>query len=178
MHIRQTTMEDLDNVMRIYASARQYMRSNGNLNQWTNGYPTMEMVIDDIRERSSYVCIEEDEIVGVFRFTLGEDPTYIKIYEGQWLNDEPYGVVHRIASATHQKGVASFCLRWCMEKCGNIRIDTHRDNVIMQKLLLKNGYTYCGIIYLLNGDERLAYQKIEVEKRKRQRHICNFPTIL
>ena len=40
-----------------------------------------------------------------------------------------------------------------------IRIDTHRDNKIMQHNLLKYGFTYCGIIYLANGDERLAYQK-------------------
>ena len=38
-------------------------------------------------------------------------------------------------------------------------IDTHRDNKIMQHNILKHGFTYCGIIYLLSGDERLAYQK-------------------
>ena len=41
----------------------------------------------------------------------------------------------------------------------NIRIDTHRDNRIMQHVLEKFGFTYCGIIYLLSGDERLAFQK-------------------
>ena len=38
--------------------------------------------------------------------------------------------------------------------------DTHRDNTIMQHLITKHGFTYCGIILLANGDERLAYQKI------------------
>lgn len=159
MQIRKTVREDLNEVMKIYADARQYMRENGNPNQWINGYPTMEMVLGDISDQSSYVCIESDGIVGVFRFTLGTDPTYIRIYEGNWLKEGPYGVIHRIASASHKKGVASFCLEWCLASCGNIRIDTHRDNYIMQNLLVKNGYTRCGIIYLEDGAERLAYQK-------------------
>ncbi len=159
MQIRKTVREDLNEVMKIYADARQYMREHGNPNQWINGYPTIEMVLGDISDQSSYVCTESDVIVGVFRFTLGTDPTYIHIYEGSWLNERPYGVVHRIASANHKKGVASFCLEWCLTSCGNVRIDTHRDNYIMQNLLVKNGYTRCGIIYLEDGAERLAYQK-------------------
>ena len=40
-----------------------------------------------------------------------------------------------------------------MEKGGgyvdsNIRIDTHLDNRIMQHVIKKYGFTYCGIIYL------------------------------
>ena len=46
----------------------------------------------------------------------------------------------------------------------NLRADTHRDNRIMQHILQKHGFRYCGIIYLLNGDERLAYQKISLGK--------------
>jgi hypothetical protein len=30
----------------------------------------------------------------------------------------------------------------------------------MQKLLSKLGYTYCGLIYLEDGAERIAFQKI------------------
>ena len=40
------------------------------------------------------------------------------------------------------------------------RIDTHRDNKIMQHNITKHSFTYCGIIYLLSGDERLAYQYV------------------
>jgi len=159
MEIRNTELTDLDKVMEIYDHARQYMREHGNMNQWINGYPKIEMITEDIKERSSYVCLDDGQIVGVFRFTLGTDPTYINIYEGKWMNDAPYGVVHRIASVSHKNGVASYCLYWCFDKCNNIRIDTHRDNFVMQNLLIKNGFSYCGIIYLEDGAERLAYQK-------------------
>ncbi len=160
MQIRNTRLEDLDTVMAIYDHAREYMRQNGNASQWINGYPSRELVIQDIEEQCSYVCVDEDRILCVFRFTKGVDPTYLKIYDGQWLNEEPYGVVHRIASAEHQKGAASFCLDWCFARTGNVRIDTHADNYIMQKLLIKNGYSRCGIIYLENGDPRIAFQKV------------------
>jgi len=159
MEIRHTSLEELNQVMNIYDHARQYMRQNGNQNQWINGYPDIELITKDIEEMRSYVCVDDGQIEGVFCFTIGIDPTYIKIYEGAWLDDQPYGVVHRIASASHKKGVASFCLEWCLEQCNNIRIDTHEDNYVMHNLLLKNGYQRCGIIYLESGAPRVAYQK-------------------
>lgn len=159
MEIRHTDLSDIVKVMEIYEQARQYMREQGNPNQWMNGYPDVKLVAKDINDDCSYVCLENDQIVGVFRFTQETDPTYNKIYEGKWINEEPYGVIHRIASASHRKGVAKCCLNWCLNQCRNIRIDTHRDNLAMQSFLKKNGFEQCGIIYLANGEERLAFQR-------------------
>jgi hypothetical protein len=161
MEIRKAETADLSVLMGIYDTARAYMRSQGNMDQWINGYPGEEVILTDIQNGNSYVCIDGDQIAGVFSLIIGEDPTYGKIYGGHWQSDKPYGTVHRIAVQNHNRGVAAFCLDWCFKKCGNIRIDTHRDNTPMQRLLLKNGFTYCGIIYLLDGSERLAYQKTE-----------------
>jgi hypothetical protein len=105
----------------------------------------------------------ENEIVHHVTDANGKEPNYARIYEGQWLNDEPYGVVHRVASKTGKRGVASFCLNWCFEQCRNLRIDTHRDNIPMHNLLIMLGFVPCGIIYLENGDERIGYQKTEGE---------------
>lgn len=160
MLIRKTEYKDLDKVMEIYDDAKKFMRENGNPYQWGDNYPERELIMQDIADGKSYVCIDDGEIVGVFYFDMGPDPTYIKIYQGSWINDEPYGVIHRIASARRKKGVASFCLDWCFKKWPNIRIDTHKDNLIMQNFLKKHGFKRCGIIYLMDGSERLAYQKI------------------
>ncbi len=102
----------------------------------------------------------------MFFYKFGDDPTYKTVYEGKWLNAEPYGVIHRIAVKSHRRGVASFCFSWCVSKGKNIKIDTHRDNIPMQKSLAKNGFSYCGIIHLENGDERLAYQICKCELPK------------
>jgi len=160
MYIRKTEISDLDEVMIIYEDARRYMKENGNPNQWGDNYPQEELIKKDISEGKSYVCIDDGTIAGVFYFNIGPDPTYQKIYEGNWLNDEPYGVIHRIASASRKKGIATFCLDWCFKQWPNIRIDTHRDNIIMQNFLNKNGFVLCGIIRLEDGSERLAYQKL------------------
>ena len=161
MEIRKATLGDLSVILGIYEDARRYMRENGNLHQWADGYPDATVVCDDIEKGICHVCTDEDEIVGVFVFFEGEDPTYQKIYEGAWKNDRPYGVIHRIAVARHCKGVASFCFDYAYALCKNLKIDTHRDNLPMQGSLAKNGFFRCGIIYLASGDERIAYQKSE-----------------
>ncbi|MCL2378654.1 MAG: GNAT family N-acetyltransferase [Defluviitaleaceae bacterium] len=157
MTIRKTTMADLNHVMEIYAYARAYMQNNGNPNQWHNNHPPKEVIENDIITGRSYVCENETKITAVFYFNIENEPTYEKI-EGQWLNNKPYGVVHRIARGPDAKGTGAICLNWCAARHPNIRIDTHRDNAAMLKLLEKLGYKYCGIIWLENGDERLAYQ--------------------
>ena len=162
MEIRKAEFGDLDRMMEIYADARAYMRDHGNATQWAGGYPSEGRIREDIMAGESYVCVEDGEILGVFCFFIHKDPTYDVIYEGSWLNDKPYGVIHRIAVAKHRRGVASFCYEFALSKCPNLRIDTHRDNIPMQNSLKKNGFTRCGIIHLQNGDPRIAFQKCRV----------------
>lgn len=161
MIIRPTALKDIPLVMGIYEYARNFMRANGNATQWVNGYPSEELIRQEIMDNHSFVCIgKEGEIFGTFCFILGDDPTYRQIYEGAWLNDEPYGVIHRMATSGKQKGVADACLDWCMEQSKNIRVDTHKDNLVMQHILEKHGFRRCGIIYVRDGTERIAYQRL------------------
>ena len=159
MHIRKATVEELSTIMTIYARAREYMRESGNPNQWKDSYPSEALIRADIEGGHCHVCVSMGEIYGVFCYFEGEDPTYRVIEDGAWLNADPYGVIHRIAVAKHSRGVASFCFAWALEHCGNLKIDTHADNLPMQNALAKNGFSRCGIIHLENGDPRIAYQK-------------------
>ena len=158
MQVRKTTPQDITAIMEIYTHARAYMAAQGNPNQWHDNHPPRAVVEDDIKAGLSYVCVSnENEIMAVFYFNVEEEPTYGKI-KGRWLNNEPYGVVHRIARGPKGKGTGAYALNWCAKQHPNIRIDTHRDNAPMIKLLENLGYHYCGIIWLPNGDERLAFQ--------------------
>ena len=161
MRIRHSRKDDLGEIMALYASARKFMQSNGNPTQWINGYPQRELIAREIYEGKSFVCMDGDVIAAVFSLICGEEPTYQEIYEGQWMNERPYGTIHRICVGERRKGVAEFCLRWCLEQCGNIRIDTHQDNLPMQNLLKKCGYTYCGWIKIEDGSKRVAFQKVK-----------------
>ena len=157
---RHATMDDLPVILHLRDQAREIMRSYGNTFQWPDGYPTQEKFEKDIELGCSYLMSDlEGNTVATFALIPGPDVTYKVIYDGQWLNDEPYHVIHRIASTPESHGILDAVLDFSEAVSTNIRIDTHEANVIMRKGLEKRGYQYCGIIHLLNGDERLAYQK-------------------
>ena len=156
--IRHSKKEDVATILKIYDKAKEFMRKSGNPNQWNRLYPYEELILDDIQKNASYVvCDENGEVHATFAFFLGEDPTYNVIKDGEWLNDEPYGAIHRIASDGVLRGVLESAVMFCKQHTNNLRIDTHHDNKVMQHLLEKNGFTRCGIIFIETGDERIAY---------------------
>lgn len=158
MSIRRATSADLPAIMRIYDIARQTMRDNGNFAQWVNGYPRRELVEDDIDRGESYVITgNDDKPHAVFMFAIGDDPTYRIIEDGNWLNDEPYGVIHRIGSDGQVKGVMGAATRFALECIADVRIDTHADNAPMQRALTNAGFQRCGTIYCEDGTPRIAY---------------------
>ncbi len=165
MKIRKTTEADFETIMKIYARAREFMARTGNPNQWgPTNWPPAALIHEDIREGGSYVCVNEDDrVIGTFYFIQGKDiePTYREITEGEWIGDDTYGVVHRVASDGSERGIGRFCIDWAFAQCGHLRIDTHTDNVVMQGLLTKLGFKKCGIIYVVEDDyPRYAYEKI------------------
>ena len=99
-----------------------------------------------------------DEVVATFYFKIGKEPCYRVIYGGEWLDDEPYAAIHRIAVKYPGRRIADECFDYCKSQFDSIKIDTHRDNIPMQRCLARQGFVYCGIIHLENGEERLAYQ--------------------
>lgn len=162
MKIRKAKTDDLPQIRKIYNAAKEYMDASGNPNQWGVGYPPEEYLTEDIKCLRLYVCEEEGMVHGVFMLSPADDPTYHYI-EGAWINDEPYGVIHRIASGGTRKGIFSIVLDFCKDRLAeqeisNLRIDTHEDNKTMQHLVEKYGFQFCGTIYLENGSPRLAYQ--------------------
>jgi len=102
---------------------------------------------------------EQESVAGTFCFIQGPDPTYSRIDEGDWLDNDPYWVIHRIASDGSCRGIFEACINWCEKQTPNLRVDTHADNKIMQNLLEKHGFIRCGIIYVANGTPRIAYQR-------------------
>lgn len=161
LQIRHSQLSDLDRLMEIFDHARTFMASVGNGNQWINGYPSREFITKEINSGYCYSCENENgRIVGTFCFVPSPDPYYAVIEDGAWLNDDPYYVIHRIASDGTYKGFGNSCIDWCFKQFPNIRADTHHDNIIMQNLLIRNGFVRCGIVYVANGTARIAYQNI------------------
>ena len=153
------TEADLPRILEIYDIAKAYMRANGNPNQWNGAYPDPETLRTDIEKQRLYVYKKDGRIHGVFMLLLEEEPTYAYIEGGSWREETPYGTIHRLAGDGEVKGLFAKCVAFCEKKVPYLRADTHFDNHTMQHLLEKNSFERRGIIYLKNGDPRIAYQK-------------------
>lgn len=158
MHIRKAEPDDLNEIMVIYKIAQDFMIESGNPNQWGHFYPTEELIKKDIDKKMSYLICDDDGPHGVFALFDGLEPTYQYIENGEWLNDNPYVTLHRIASDGKVHGIFRCAINYCKSISDNIRIDTHKRNEIMQKQIEKNGFEKCGTIYVADGSPRIAYQ--------------------
>ncbi|MBE6813095.1 MAG: N-acetyltransferase [Ruminococcaceae bacterium] len=162
MHIRHTRKEDLPRLLEIYAIARRFMAENGNPTQWKTNKPAPERVKQDIEENLNFVGVDDNDIIRfVFVFFTCPEPTYSYIENGAWLNDAPYGTIHRVATDGTVHGAMGEIVNFCRQTTENLRIDTHENNIPMQKALAKNGFKKCGTIYLEDGDSRIAFQRTE-----------------
>ena len=155
--IRLGKIEELNDILNVYDIAKTFMYNSGNKTQWNSNYPNKDIIIDDINKNNLYVILDNDIICGVFVFIIGIEPNYEYI-EGSWKYDLEYGTIHRLASSQTKKGIFNECLEFCKSKHNYIRVDTHNDNKVLQKLLEKNGFTISGTIYVSDGTPRIAYE--------------------
>ncbi len=158
MNIRKAFSKDLTDIIEIYSIARNFMKNNGNPLQWANGYPQNSIIQQDIKSGNLYVIEDDAGISGVFALIKGKDPTYEIIKNGKWLSNSDYYTIHRVASNGRIKGIVKATVDFAQKQNKHLRIDTHAQNTVMQNALIKAGFKYCGIIFLENGEERLAYE--------------------
>lgn len=158
MEIRKATLNDLDIIMNMISNGRNHIHEY-RIDQWVNGYPSKEVIMEDINTDKGYVLLDENEIVGYFA-KLDYDECYDKI-EGSWINDSHYVAIHRTVTKYFNKGLGSKMFDEIKKKYDHIRVDTHEGNISMNKCLLKNKFKYCGIIFLKDGNPRNAYEYIK-----------------
>lgn len=165
MEIRKSNEQDVEHMMTIISQAQAYFKSQG-IDQWQDGYPNEEQLLGDIQKQNSYVLYDHG-IIGTMYFAIEDDINYMTI-EGEWkTHNQPYAVIHRIAvdNQIKGKGLAKQFLDYAQSVCedahiSSIRIDTHEDNLSMQRFLKKNGFEFCGHIRLQSGAPRIAFEKI------------------
>ena len=163
--VRSARPEDVDGyIMKMIDDACDYMQKNG-IDQWQKGYPSRDMILNDIEHENGYVIETNGHPVAYSAFIYGKDPTYSAI-EGNWPDDLPYATSHRTVVAKEYKGMGlvgrffDFFASDAADKgVSELRCDTHKDNRSMRRALEKNGYTECGIIHLADGSPRIAYYK-------------------
>jgi len=165
MNFRKSTFDDIDIILEIIEKAKAELKKMG-LDQWQKGYPNREIAENNKKPGEKVF----GKIVGTIVLSPEKEEPYSKI-EGKWITDDDYMVVHRLAvdSDVKNKGLATKILEFsegvCIEnKILSLKADTHENNEPMKRLLAKNGFSFCGLIYLDRepdlGAKRIAYEKI------------------
>lgn len=162
MQLRKARPEDAIAAYQCIEDAREYHSSMGFV-QWHPGYPTARTIEADIQSGIGYVFAEGDKIYGYCCIVIGDEPAY-GVISGQWKTNKPYGVVHRMAFAQNARGkglsgtamklIKNYCLK---QGIGAIRVDTQEENKVMQHILIREGFAYCGLI-TFDGGPKLAYE--------------------
>ncbi|MDU5776759.1 MAG: GNAT family N-acetyltransferase [Clostridium perfringens] len=165
MEFRQAKISDLDQIVEIIELSKKYLKET-KVDQWQDGYPAKEDLRRDIESGNSYVLTNKDEIIATTVISLEGESTYNSIFNGEWITNEEYIVMHRVAVHDKYKGKGIFkeLIKEAESLALNkgifsIKIDTHRDNISMQRAVVKNNFKRCGIIYLEDRSERIAFEK-------------------
>ena len=179
--------------LEIILQAKAQMYREGK-HQWDENYPTVPILENDVRRGWGYVLVPEkdtpvqnvyDEATPFFNDHTGTDngtsrqdiiaygavvfdgePAYKGLWDGQWLSEQPYVVLHRLAVADRWKR-QGMAVRYMQAVCDlalsrgirSFKVDTNYDNFYMQRVFSRLGFTYCGRIRYDAG-ERMAYEKL------------------
>lgn len=168
MEFRRTEVKDISSVVIMYNQAISYLKNQG-INQWQSGYPNESTLRKDMADGDSYVIESNGKVIASACISFKEDMNYRYIEGGSWQNNHEYAVIHRIVvdESVKGKGVAKVLMDACEQLCieravDTIRIDTHEENKSMQSMIAKQGFVYCGVIFLQDGAPRNAYDKVLV----------------
>ncbi len=169
---RRAAEADMPELMRLVREAQAFMRGLG-IDQWQDGYPEPETLMEDIRVGRLYVLAEGNAVRAMAALLLTEEPVYASI-DGAWRTPDgaKYLTLHRMATDDAARGreVAARMLaeaeRIARENdCASVRADTHPGNVAMRRFLQKHGFEYCGVVYYdIKGGtpDRVAYEKFSL----------------
>ncbi len=164
MILEKAALAQLPQIWEILQQAIAQRKADGS-SQWQNGYPNESVIEGDIAAGRGFVFLNNGEVIAYIAIIFGEEIPYNTI-EGAWLTTGEYVTLHRLAisNTIKGKGVAGRLLNlaedFCRQKkAPSIRLDTSADNIQMQKIADRLGYTYCGTV-IQSHSPRRAYEKV------------------
>lgn len=160
--IRLAEVTDVNAIMTIVGQAQQALAELG-IDQWQDGYPSRQAILDDIACNVGYVAVEDNTVIGYAAIVLTGEEAYKQIDANEWHTSNDYVVVHRlcVSSSVRRSGIAIRLMQHAASLAREhsfsaFRIDTHRGNIRMLAMLQKLGFKPTGTIHYDSG-ERVAY---------------------
>ncbi len=162
MEFHKAQLSDVPSLCVLAEEAKLFLKDLG-VDQWQGEYPSSIDFTADIEADNCYVVTKDDEVIASTFLSFANDPTYSEI-DGEWSSSEKYGVIHRLMISNQYKGlgVSNYFLKKLAQVCIDndynwLRIDTHEDNIVMDKFLKRNGFIITGVIIVEDGTKRIAY---------------------
>jgi len=162
--LRKAQIPEAEIIWQILQQAIERRRKDGS-NQWQDGYPNQEVVKTDISLGKGYVLEREGKIAAYAALVFNDEPAYDEI-EGNWLTNDDFMVIHRVAVSDDflGKGIAVLLFQKLEDfakenQVFSIKVDTNFDNLAMLHILEKLNYLYCGEVYF-RGSARKAFEKV------------------
>ena len=166
-HFRKAELSEMAPIWEILQQAILRRKEDGS-NQWQDGYPNPAVIQKDIEKGEGFVLVADEAIVGYSAVIINDEPAYEQI-EGNWLTNDDFVVIHRIAISEKYlgKGLAKMIIKYIEDfalsnNIYSIKADTNFDNITMMKIFESSGYTLCGEVYF-RGSSRKAYEKVLVK---------------
>lgn len=151
---RAAEMSDLDSILAMSIDARAVLKQRG-IDQWQGTYPTREDFAADISDGYGRIVFHGEEAAAYYAIIPFDPPEYSEITDGKWTEGLEACTVHRLCTAAKYRGtgITNFVCRCIDEQCAEaglrcIRVDTHRKNKSMRRLLTEHGYRYRGNIII------------------------------
>ena len=162
MDIRIAAKSEAETCYQCIEDARAYNRSLG-FEQWHPDYPTLQTILDDIAAGTGYAFVDGQGVIGYCCIIVGDEPAY-RVIDGEWKTSRPYAVVHRLAFSRRARGrgLSGEAMGLIKDLCQTrhvdaIRVDTQEENKVMQHILVREGFSYCGLVQF-DGGPKLAYE--------------------
>ena len=163
MYLRLTQERDLAAIDHIFALGRERQHSEGNYSQWHEGYPTLAVVREDIKNGTGWVCVSDDDTTVLGTLALSDhEEVYDHLQSGAWRSEQPYKVIHRMGTLPHH-GAGIFMLQELQARYPYLRVDTFAANKSMLSLLHKAGFVHCGVAYYEGYGEMQAFDYLRSE---------------
>ncbi len=163
---RKAKIEDIDEIMIAVEDARALLKEEGN-GQWQDGYPNRDDFLNDIKNGNSFVVLTDNKEIASVCAITGYEEAYMHLYEGKWITDYEYIVMHRVAVKAKFRGYGYgkalfelFIEEGKKRNIKSLRIDTHINNHLMIHLFDFYGFKYCGKAILPPNKDRVVYEKI------------------
>ena len=163
MNYRLAIIDDLEDICRMIDAAKELMATQG-INQWDEVYPTCEDFEEDIKKKTLYLALKDNQLAAIYVISEECDDEYLKC---EWENKKPC-IIHRfcVSPSFQHNGIGNVVLRHIEKQLieagyDSVRLDVFTQNPYALRLYEKNGYVKRGFADWRKGRFLLMEKKLD-----------------